>query len=340
MERRHLSENERYRAIGMLQAGSSQRTVAREIGTSQSVVSRLWTRYNATNEVRERHEGAQRKTTNVQDRFLLLRARRNPDITAVQLKQELSQTHNIQVSAQTVRNRLQQQGLFQRRPIRVPRLLPGNRGARLTWAENHVNWDQQEWGRVLFSDESRFSYHPDSRRIRIWREPGKAARLQHAREIVKYGGGSIMFWGAIHIGGRTDLILIEGNLNAIKYRDEIVLPIVIPYLANIGQNAMFQQDNARPHTARVIRNIFEEHGTHVLQWPANSPDMSPIEKIWDVMKRQLVNHREGFANQQELERAVQRIWANLDQEMIDGLILAMSRRCRAVINQRGGPSGY
>lgn len=61
MARRHLNNDEKYRAIGMLQGGSSQRTVAAALGVSQSVISRLWARYNETNDVKERHRGAVKK---------------------------------------------------------------------------------------------------------------------------------------------------------------------------------------------------------------------------------------------------------------------------------------
>lgn len=70
MERRHLSREEMLRAVGMLEGGAIQRAVADNLGTSQSVISRLWSRYRVTGEVAERHPGGNRVTTDRQDRFL------------------------------------------------------------------------------------------------------------------------------------------------------------------------------------------------------------------------------------------------------------------------------
>lgn len=340
MDRRHLSYDEKMRAIGMLQAGISQRRVANHLGTSQSVVSRCWSRFGDTGSVKERHVGPQRKTSPAQDRFLLLQARRASSITAVQLRKELLRTHGVSICPQTVQNRVNEQGLFQRRPLRVPRLSRGNRTSRLAWAQEHVNWGRNEWSQVLFTDESRFCYHPDSRRIRVWREVGNPARLRKAREITKYGGGSIMFWGGVHVDGKTDLVLVENTLNAVGYRDNIVLPVVVPYLANMGPNSILQQDNARPHVARIVHEVFRENNVTTLQWPANSPDLNPIEKVWDMMKRKMIEEQDGFANAAVLQEAVQNVWQELDQDMVSNLITCMPRRCRAVIDARGGPSGY
>lgn len=339
MERRHLTREEMLRAVGMLQAGSSQREVSRILETSPSVINRLWSRFNETGGVEERHTGRYRITTAAQDRFLILQARRDRTTTASQLVQELSRVHNVQVSDQTVRNRLHEGQLHSRRPLRVPQLTHGNRASRLAWCQEHVNWDQERWATVLFSDESRFSFYPDSRRIRIWRPPGNQNRLQHAREIVRQGGGSVMFWGGIRLGGRTDLVVLQNNLTGNSYRDEILLPVVVPYLPTMGPNALFQQDNAPPHRARIALSALEENNINILPWPSCSPDLNPIEHVWDTLKRNLLR-RNFFQNEQELRLAVQGSWNDLGQNVLDNLILSMPRRCQSVINNRGGPSGY
>ncbi|KAL3288145.1 hypothetical protein HHI36_002593 [Cryptolaemus montrouzieri] len=177
MERRHLIREEMLQAVGMLQARSSQREVSRVLGSSPSVINRLWSHFNETGSVEERLTGRFWITTVAQDRFLVIQARRVRTTTASQLAQEISRVHNVHTSNQTVRNRLHEGQLHSRRPLRVPQLTHGNRAARLDWCQEHVNWDQEKWATVLFSDESRFSYYPDLGRIRIWREPGKQNRL-------------------------------------------------------------------------------------------------------------------------------------------------------------------
>ena len=114
MQRRHLTREEMLRAVGMLQAGATQRSIAEEIGTRQNVISRLWSRYRATGEVAERHPGGKRITTQRQDQFLQVSARRQPNVTAMQLVQRLQSEHQLLVSDQTVRRRLHESYLHAR----------------------------------------------------------------------------------------------------------------------------------------------------------------------------------------------------------------------------------
>ena len=79
---------------------------------------------------------------------------------------------------------------------------------------------------------------------------------------------------------------INGNLNAQRYRDEILAPVVIPYL-NANPNAIFQQDNARPHTAQLTTQYLQTNNVDVMEWPSKSPDLSPIEQVWDLLERRL-----------------------------------------------------
>ena len=81
-----------------------------------------------------------------------------------------------------------------------------------------------------------------------------------------------MVWGGISYEGRTDLYVINGGtLTALRYRDEILDPIVRPFAGAIGDNFILMQDNARPHTARVCMDYLNRETIEVMDWPARSP---------------------------------------------------------------------
>ena len=88
-------------------------------------------------------------------------------------------------------------------------------------------------------------------------------------------GGSVMVWGGISLTGKTELVIIEGNLNAVRYRNEILEPVGIPYLQNLGHNSIQQDDNARPHRARIFTEYLQNLGVERMEWPAVSPDLNP-----------------------------------------------------------------
>ena len=143
--RRHLSQDEMNRGIGMLHSGLSQRHVANVLGVSQSVVSRMWNRFIATGNVRHLYAGGRERSTNeVQDRFLVVQARRHRFDNATTLRRDFQNATGVRISTQTIRNRLHDAGLRSRRPaIRVP-LTRYHVQMRLAWARDHVTWTQND----------------------------------------------------------------------------------------------------------------------------------------------------------------------------------------------------
>ena len=145
-----------------------------------------------------------------------------------------------------------------------------------------------------------------------------------------------MVWGGITAHNRTELVIIDGNLNAARYHDEVLAPVVLPFMQRHGPGVNLQQDNARPHAARIVQQYLQQQQVDVLPWPANSPDLSPIEHVWDEMKRQLRRLPHATATLVELQRHLTRIWNNIPQEFHANLLASMRRRCTAVVDEDGG----
>ena len=82
-------------------------------------------------------------------------------------------------------------------------------------------------------------------------------------------------------------MLARGSLTAIRYRDEILRPLVRPYAGAVGPGFLLMQENARPHVAGVCQQFLQEEGIDAMDWPARSPDLNPIEHIWDIMSRSI-----------------------------------------------------
>jgi hypothetical protein len=133
-------------------------------------------------------------------------------------------------------------------------LLPRHRAARLTWCRHYLRFTIQEWDNILFTDESRFHLDSSHGSSRVYRRVGKRYADVCVIQRQSFGGGSVMVWGGITAHSRTPLVVIAGNLTGIRYRDEIVQPYVIPFIHAQANNFTFQQDNVRPHLARVVRD--------------------------------------------------------------------------------------
>ncbi|GFX91969.1 transposable element Tcb2 transposase [Trichonephila clavipes] len=167
-------------------------------------------------------QGRRRTTTSNEDRYLVLTARRHRNMNATLLQQHIRSATDTTVAAQTVRNRLHGVGLYTRRSM------------------------------------SRFSVHPNNRRIFIWRDRGSRNNPAFVHESVRFGGGGMLVYGGISIDGRTDLYIIRDGLR--RYRDEILRPIVVSYAEAIGDDFILMDDNCRPHRANLVEDFLFEEG--------------------------------------------------------------------------------
>lgn len=150
-----------------------------------------------------------------------------------------------------------------------------------------------------------------------------------------------MVWGGICVGARTDLVVIDGgSLTAHRYITDVLEPHVMPIAPFIGENFIFMHDNARPHTARIVKDYLNEVGIDQMEWPSRSPDMNPIEHVWDMIGRKVRQKNPAPRNVSELKSALVEEWQNLPQELIDGVIGSMGRRSQALIRARGGNTRY
>ncbi|GFW44468.1 transposable element Tcb2 transposase [Trichonephila clavipes] len=225
-QRSHLTDSEAWGVVGRLEGGQTQAEVAQAIGVSQSVISRIWNCFLETGSASRRSgQGRRRATMPNEDRYLMLTAGRHRNMNATLLQQHLRLATGTTVSTQTVRNRLNGVGLHARRPM------------------------------------SRFSVHPDNRRIFIWRDRGSRNNPAFVHESVRFGGGGVLVYGGISIDGRTDLYIIrDGLLTARRYRNEILRPIVVPYAAAIGDDFILMDDNCRLHRANLVEDFLFEEG--------------------------------------------------------------------------------
>ncbi|UYV63751.1 hypothetical protein LAZ67_2005502 [Cordylochernes scorpioides] len=229
-----------------------------------------------------------------------------------------------QVSKMTINRRLRERNLRARRPLRCLPLTTVHRQVRLQWCREQSTWNCADWGRIVFSDESRFLLCPDDRRKRVWRRLGQ--RVNPGLTVEHHTGPQqgVMVWGAISFDSRTPLVVIPGTLRAQRYVDDILRPVLWPFLSR-HPGLTFQQDNARPHTARVTMDCLQSFRT--LPWPARSPDLSSIEHIWDVMGRRLQPSRKV----DYLARQLETIWQEIPQHTIRNLYQSMTRRVAACI---------
>ncbi|GFW91679.1 transposable element Tcb1 transposase [Trichonephila clavipes] len=206
----------------------------------------------------------------------LVTAKRNRRRTASDQSRQLSSATGTTVSRQTVYRRLGHIGLYARRPVRCVPLTATHCRLRLTWSREDALWTPQQWSRVMFSDESRFSLQSDSRRTLIWRAPGTRYHQENTIERHRYGGAGWLVWGGIILGSRTDLHVQSVTMTGHIYRDVILEQHARLFRGAMGAEFLFMDDNARPHRANIVDECLQSEDITRMDWPAYSPDLNPI----------------------------------------------------------------
>ncbi|CAH1996982.1 unnamed protein product [Acanthoscelides obtectus] len=204
-----------------------------------------------------------------------------------------------------------------------------------TWCRQWSLWDQ-EWNSIVFSDESRFYLGMHDGPARVRRRRGERRNPQFSVERHVHHTVGVMVWGAIAYGSRSPLIFIRGNMNAQRYIHE---PHLLPYL-DILADLTFQQDNARPHVARVTIDFFQHNDVTLLPWRPRSPDLSKIEHVWDMMGRRLLNLQRPPQTLEALREELVLAWNEIPQEDIDHLIRSMPRRVGECVAHQGASTHY
>ncbi len=135
------------------------------------------------------------------------------------------------------------------------------------------------------------------------------------------------------------MVIDGGVLTAVRYRDEVLEPVVRPFAIALGQDFVLMHDNARPHTTRVVQAYLEQEGD-VMEWPARSPDLNPIEHLWVILHRRVSGCQNPPATVQALTAALREEWNGINQVSVHCLIRGMPRQCRECVQSCGGHTRY
>ncbi|GFU75605.1 transposable element Tcb1 transposase [Trichonephila clavipes] len=263
--------------------------VSEELGIAQSVISRLWQRFQDDGNVSRCYSTDRpRVTTPNEDRYIFdSYCQKKQTEHSIRPVSQLPSATGTTVSRQTVYRRLGHIGLYARRPVRCVPLTATHCRLRLTWSREHALWTPQQWSCMMFSDKSRFSLQSDSRRTLMGRAPGTRYYQENTIERHRYDGAGWLVWGGIILGSRTDLHVQSVMMKHHIYRDVILEQHVRLFRGAMGAEFLFMGDNARPHRANIVHECLQSEDITRMDWPAYSLNLNPLEHVWDMLGQRI-----------------------------------------------------
>ncbi len=239
------------------------------------------------------------------------------------------------VSESQIRRALQKVGYHRRMARMKPPISETNRVARLNWARAHVHWTEEQWGAILWTDET---WVTGGRHTRLWvtRKSGEAIDPtcvieRHARRR------GWMFWGSISLReGKGPCVFWEkdwGTINKESYCQHTV-PVIDGWV-RMNPGMVLMQDGAPGHSAEYTLQELRDRNVTVISWPAYSPDLNPIETLWNRIKDTLQARYPDKMTYDQLRAAVKEVWDEIPDDEVRALIRTMRQRCEAVIEANG-----
>jgi hypothetical protein len=255
----------------------------------------------------------------------------NPRFSDFQVVQALYDQTGQTISRSTV-NRIRHQNRFHYLPSkRCQVLTEEQRCQRVQFSRDFLD-GRLPTGELVFCDESRFCMGPDNRWV--WRRRGEYPEGVFAATD-KYAKISIHVWGAIGRGFKSNLIIFATNVDSDVYIQELVNSGFCEAAnATYGERRwLLVQDGAPCHTSKKSWKALSELFNLFPQWPANSPDLNPIESLWGAIKRSL--KWENIRTAADAVNLIRRVWADFPQGAIDALVDSFRNRVKMVSEARG-----
>ncbi len=320
--------------VEQYQKGVSQRKIAKSLKLSSSTVHNIIQRFRECGTISVR-KGQGRKT--ILDARDLRALRRHcityRNATVMEITTWAQEYFQKTLSVNTIHRAIRRFRLKLYRSKKKPYLNMIQKRRRFLWAKAHLKWTVAKWKTVLWSDESKFEvlFGKLGRHV-IRTKEDKDNPSCYQRSVQK--PASLMVWGCMSACGMGSLHIWKGTINAERYI-QVLEQHMLPSRRRLfqGRPCIFQHDNARPHTASITTSWLRRRRIRVLKWPACSPDLSPIENIWRIIKRKMRQRRPKRVEQ--LEACIRQEWDNIPIPKLEQLVSSVPRRLQTVIKRRG-----
>lgn len=320
--------------------GKSYAQIASLLDIKKSTIAKTVQRWKNEGRVASAEKTGRPSKLSIRMRRILKRIiDKDPELSIRKIVTILQERHGITISYESVRTAIHKYGYKSCSRRKKPHISKKNRVDRVNFAKKYLDEPPEFWEKVLFTDESKFNIFGWDGRIRVWRKPQDGLNPKYTAKTVKHNGGGVMVWGCMAANGVGNLHLINGIMDQYVYID-ILKKNLRSSTDKLGitRDYYFQQDNDPKHTSLNARLFLTYNTPHMIKSPAQSPDLNPIEHLWDVLERRLRMH--VVRSRTHFQELLMSEWGNILPEITRNLVMSMPNRLREVIRNKGYATRY
>jgi transposase len=323
--------------------GMSQRAIAKELDIPRTTVQSIIHKYDRTGTVENKpRPGRPPKLDARALRRLDWLVTKNAEARRAPLA-EITEELNADVCERTVRRGMKKIGINCRPAAIKPFVSKENAKKRVEWCKEKLDWTEEDWANVCWSDECSVEVRRSHKHTMVWRRVGERMDPACLQPSFKSGRKIVMVWGCFIGKELGPLVAIDkdrGKVNSSNYC-QLLKETLVPFLRK-HPGATFMQDNAPIHNSKFTKTFLQKKGITAMKWPAQSPDLNPIENIWNQLKIALDKRRPRVKNEDELIEAMQEEWGILRKKNnnCQMLVRSMPKRLEMVVQSKGMPIKY
>lgn len=337
--KKRLSTVERSAVVVLHKQGNTKQQIGQQIAVSQPTVRHWIERYDQTGEVKdELRSGRPRMTDEAMDTAIVGSAYvENNFCTPRGLKRK----YQFEPSARTIDRRLREANLFGRVARHKKRLTDEEKRARLSFAQGYLHMTVEEWMKIMFADEKKFKGDGFMGQVWVRRPPGEADNPAYQVPKLPHPV-KLNVWGCFCGRGLGYCYIFNENMDG-----KLLKKILGTHLKESAELHFEQdppelwrllQDNDPKHKSVLVRNWLFSNGISMLEFPAYSPDLNPIENLWNDMARRV--EARPASTVEELQDVIAEEWERTSLAYIRKLARSMPERCQAVIDAHGDHTKY
>lgn len=329
-----LTQVERAAIITLHKVGWIGRDIAQTIKCSENTVSLWLNRWKDEHSVADAdRSGRPRCTTDETDQDIMLYSNTHHNAVPTDIRREME----LDVSSRTVRRRLCEIDLHTYVKRHEHAFTELDLKRRIAFAEGYSTWGDAEWRRILWSDHTLFTLDYQTREY-VVRPPGHAYDSEYLQQEDRLQG-AVWLWGCFCADGLGHAELYEGTLDAVRYQRILALNLVRSAHTFWPKGQWwYQQDNASPHAAGTSRAWFHTHGVDLIDFPPWSSDLSPIENLWNDLKRRVYAHHPK--TMEDLENWIGKEWVATEIDYCNTTCLSMPHRFELLLANKGHKIKY
>lgn len=332
-----LKPEQRAQIVAFFEAGWTYSKISTKMGTSKSTVSRTIKKFKERKTFENAPKTGRRKSLSEQEENKITNyVQKHEGLPLRKYVLNIKNEYNIQISHTFLSNLLKSKGIFPLYPVYKPKLTPKHKIRRKELSKKFMFMSRSERLRIVFSDETRFCLNGNDSKKKIWFKKG-IKNPKRIKETTKFPK-SVMVWGCFSHLGVGKLVIVDKNVNSAVYID-LLNENLLDSVSKMGlPDFHFQHDNAPAHRSKLTKDFLKEIGVEVLDWPAQSPDLNPIENLWAYLKK-LVYARSP-RTLEELKEFILDEWRKIPQELCDRLVKSFNDRILQCYNRNGSHTDY